>query len=793
MSNKYITTHCLVIVESPAKCAKIEGYLGLGYKVIASYGHLRELCSLKNINIEHGFKPTYTIIDNSLKKKQIEIIRQEINKADDVILASDDDREGEAIAWHICDMFKLDVEKTKRITFNEITESALNYAIHNPRTINMNLVYAQQARQILDLLVGFKVSPMLWKFITNHAENSLSAGRCQTPALKIIYDNQQIINNIQDATIYNTSGYFTNSNLCFKLNKQFDTKEQITDFLEGTSNFEHIYTCTTPVKSYKKQPEPFTTSTIQQTASNEFRYSPKETMKLCQKLYEAGYITYMRTDSKTYSKDFIETVKDYIDRKYPEHVHPDIELLVSGSNQAVPTKKSTKKSKTITQDAHEAIRPTNISLYNLPETIDLKEKKMYNLIWQNTLESCMAPAVFYSITATITGFTNTQYAYSSELIHFPGWKIVAQKYSTENKEYHYLQTIKPNGVIPYKKIVSQIAVKNVKHHYTEARLVQLLEENGIGRPSTFSMLVDKIQERGYVKKEDVKGKEIECCDYELTDGKIFESEVKREFGNEKGKLIIQPMGIIVMKFLEKHFLDIFNYDFTKKMEDDLDNISKGVKLPEDLIIQCNTQLDVLIDKLKTETKIEVQIDDQHTYLVGKYGPVIKCTEMDDDGKQSVSFKSIKKDVDIHQLGKESGEYTLDDIIDTIEKQQTQYILGTHEGEDVILKKGKFGLYITWGTNSKSLKEFKNRQMENITFEDVKPYLESPPNNNIVREITPELTIKKGPKGDYIFYKKPRSKKPTFFDIKSFYTDTNQDYKTCDIIALKTWIKVTHKV
>ena len=774
MSNKYVTTNCLVIVESPSKCAKIEGYLGLGYKVIASYGHLREL---KKVD---GLKPIYTIIDNSLKKKQIEKIRQEIHKANDVILASDDDREGEAIAWHICELFKLDVNKTKRITFNEITETAINYAIRNPRNINMNVVYAQQARQILDLLVGFKVSPILWKFITNHAANSLSAGRCQTPALKIIYDNQQRMNNIHDATIYNTTGYFTNSNLCFKLNKQFDTKDQITDFLYGTSTFEHVYTCIPPSKSYKKQPDPFTTSTIQQTASNEFRFSPKETMKLCQKLYEAGYITYMRTDSKTYSKDFIGNVKDYITRQYTsEYIHSDIDI----DNPLL------KKDK-FTQEAHEAIRPTNISLSNLPDTIDLKEKKMYQLIWQNTLESCMSPAIFYSITATISGYMNTHYTYSTELIHFPGWKIVSQKYSTENKEYHYLQTIKPNGVIPYKKIISQVAVKNVKHHYTEARLVQLLEENGIGRPSTFSMLVDKIQERGYVKKEDVKGKEIECCDYELADGDIFEIEAKREFGNEKGKLIIQPIGIIVMEFLEKHFLDIFNYNFTKTMEDDLDDVSKGLKLSTDLIIQCNTQLDILIDKLKTETKLEIPLDDQHTYLVGKYGPVIKCTEMDNEGKQVVSFKTIKKDVDIHQL--EKGEYTLNDLIDS--KEPTQYTLGTHENDDIILKKGKFGLYITWGTQSKSVKELKNKQMYDITFEDIKPYLESPPPvNNIVREITPALTIKKGPKGDYIFYKQPRSKKPTFFDIKPFFIETNQDYKTCDILALKAWIKVTYKV
>jgi DNA topoisomerase-1 len=733
-----------------------------------------------------GLKPIYTIIDNSLKKKQIEIIRQEINKASDVILASDDDREGEAIAWHICELFNLDVNKTKRITFNEITDSAINYAMRNPRTINMNIVYAQQARQILDLLVGFKVSPMLWKFITNHATNSLSAGRCQTPALKIIYDNQQQINSIQDTTIYNTTGYFTNSNLCFKLNKQFDTKDQVTDFLDGSCQFEHIYTCTNPVKSYTKQPEPFTTSIIQQTASNEFRFSPKETMKLCQKLYEAGYITYMRTDSKTYSKDFIENVKDYINRKYSsEYIHEDIDLLVCGCNKSLVKKD---KSSMITQDAHEAIRPTNISLSHLPETIDAKERKMYQLIWQNTLESCMPPAIYYSITATISGYLNTHYTYSSELIHFPGWKIVSQKYSSENKEYHYLQTIKPGGVIPYKKMISQVAVKNVKLHYTEARLVQLLEENGIGRPSTFSMLVDKIQERGYVKKEDVKGKEIACCDYELADGDILEIETKREFGNEKGKLIIQPLGIIVMEFLEKHFLDIFNYDFTKTMEDDLDNISKGLKLSTDLILQCNTQLDKLIGRLKTETKLEVVLDEQHTYLVGKYGPVIKCIEKDN---KTVSFKAIKKDVDIHQL--EQGEYTLDDLID--DSKPAQYILGNHENEDVILKKGKFGLYITWGTNTKSVKELKNIQIHNITFKDIKPYLESPEvvNSNIVREITPDLMIKKGPKGDYIFYKKPRSKKPTFFDIKPFYTETNEDYKTCDILVLKAWIKVTYKI
>jgi DNA topoisomerase-1 len=795
MSKKYSTTTTLVIVESPAKCKKIEEYLGPGYKCVATYGHLRELSSLKSIDIDNNFTPTYTVIDNAIKKKQIEILRKEIKNAHEVILSLDGDREGEKIAYCVAQIFKLDINKTKRITFNEITESAIKYAIKNPRTINMDIVHAQQARQILDILVGFKVSPMLWKFISNaKGKNALSAGRCQTPALKLIYDNDKDIKCCEERKVYNTTGYFTNSNIAFDLTPQgkHESEAEITNFLDGCADFSHIYNCSQPVKVLKKAPEPFTTSRIQQVASNELHYSPKETMRICQLLYEGGFITYMRTDSQTYSVEFLDEVKDYIARTYAEgekYISENIESMATGAvKEPEKNKKGVKVKDSLRQEAHEAIRPTNISLFEIPENIDIKERRMYKLIWENTLESCMTSASFYSVTANISSFQEMKFVYTSELIDFPGWKIVAKKYLTENKEYQYLQTIKQNSLIPYKKICARITIKGSKQHYTEARLVQLLEEKGIGRPSTFSSLVDKIQERGYVKKEDIKGKEVTCKDYELENDEICEIETKREFGNEKGKLVLQSLGRVVMEFLEKHFDDLFNYNYTSLMEDTLDKISKGEHIWHELCNKCNKEIDILVDGLKDETKIEIKLDENNTYMIGKYGPVIKCVE-EVNGKEEVQFKPIKKDVDIKLL--EKGSFTAEDIIDTNKTSKSQYILGQHNGKDVILRKGKFGLYISWGENSKTLKELGNRPIDNITFNEVKKYLDE--GSNMIRDISSSLSIRKGPKGDYIFYKTTKMKKPEFKDIKAFVSETSEDYKICDITILKSWISEKYNI
>ena len=798
MSKKYTTSSTLLIVESPAKCKKIEEYLGPGYKCVASFGHLRELSSLANIKIEENFKPIYQIINNALKKKQIDLLRKEIKKADEVIIATDNDREGEGIAFHLLELFKLP-PTTKRIVFNEVTEKALQQAVKNPRTIDMNMVHAQQARQILDLLVGFKITPMLWKFISQNSEKSLSAGRCQSPALRLVYDNQKEIDTADNKKVFNTTGYFTNMNLPFELNHQFEEEDETVDFLDKTADHAHIYVCSQPTKVYKSPPEPFTTSRLQQVASNECHFSPKETMKLCQTLYEGGYITYMRTDSKKYSADFLESTKKYIQTNYEDkYVNENIDALsCHGERSDNPTQTPTQPKKTkatkgskeqqnLAQEAHEAIRPTKISLKNLPEKINAREKRMYKLIWENTLESCMAAAVYNSIKAQIQAHKSLTFQYTSELILFPGWKIVKNKFSTDSKEFQYLQTIKQNQPIKYNKVVSKVIIKNVKMHYTEARLVQLLEEKGIGRPSTFSMLIDKIQERGYVKKEDVKGKTIKVKDYELENDELSEVEGIREFGNEKNKLVLQPLGKIVMEFLDKHFLELLNYDFTREMEEDLDNISKGDSVWTELCKRCNDKLDVIIDQVKQtqKSKFEIKIDDNHVYTIAKYGPVIKCVEKV-DGKKTTTYKPIKKglEIDINKL--ENGVYTLEELIETDSDKQAKIManqvnLGKYDENDVILKKGKFGLYVTCGELSKTLKQLGNRPIESIKLDEVIPFLEE--GSNMVREISPELSIRKSKKGDYVFFKTAKMKKPKFLSLKGF----EEDYKTCDITVLKSW-------
>jgi len=703
----------LVIVESPAKCKKIEEYLGPGYKCIASFGHLRELNSLEHIT--DNYIPTYTIIDQPLKKKQVALLKKEIKTAKEVILATDDDREGESIAWHICDLFQLDVMKTKRIIFNEITKPALQYAIENPKTIDLNIVFSQQARQILDLLVGFKITPILWKLISKNKKDTLSAGRCQTPALKLIYDNYCDINakHMLEKS-YHTKGIFTNSNILFSLNKEFKNDIEIKNFLQESKSFNHMYTCSDPVQTFEQPPKPFTTSSLQQKVSNILHYSPKETMQICQILYEKGYITYMRTDSTKYSKEFIDTVKNYVKKNYNQ----DINALII-----------------IKEGPHESIRCTDVFLSDLPDTINnTKERKLYKLIWEHTLESCMLPASYYSITANISAANNSHFSYNSEKINFPGWKIINEKHLKEDNNYQYLQTIQKNIILPYKKIISTENYKGLKQHYTEARLVQLLEEKGIGRPSTFSSLVEKIQERGYVTKKDIPGKEITCTDYELeNNGNIVEINIQREFGTEHKKLVIEPLGIIVADFLYKYFNDLFIYDYTKQMEEQLDLIASGLKPINEICDNCNSLIIQLIKPF---------------YL----------TQENEKGQP------IK---------------------------QKQIILGQHNGLNVYLKKGKFGLYIEWGENTKSLKQFGNRPLENIQFDEVKTFLCE--DTSVVREINRDIYIKKGLKGEYIFYKTAKMKKPKFFDIKMFFSQTGEDYKLCNIDILKDWISNTYNI
>ena len=486
----------LIIVESGAKCAKIESYAGKDFKCMASIGHLRSLNSLKDVDKKNNYNPTFRIIET--KQKHISKLASAIKQAKKIILATDDDREGEAIAWHICELFNLPVKTTPRILFNEITKPAIQKALKSPTTINMDIVNAQKARQILDVIVGFRLSPILWKHISRKNASGLSAGRCQTPALRLVYDNQKDIENNPGKRIYNTIGYFTKLNLQFVLNYQFTLSSGAEEMLENSVGFNHKFSVSKPKKTTKNPPKPFSTSLIQQAANTELRCSPKNTMKELQILYEKGLITYMRTDAKTYSTVFINTMKDFINKKWgEEYVNEKIDELSDRSK-----KKGSDKDKK-TQEAHEAIRPTNIKTIDVSEGYDLSPRgiKLYNLVWRNTCESCMSPAICNSITAKITAPTKWMtvdddlfYKYSNQKVIFPGWKIV-KGYDTENKEYNLLLNLKQNSIIPYNKIESKVSFKDQKTHYTEAKLVQLLEEKGIGRPSTFSSLIEKIQER----------------------------------------------------------------------------------------------------------------------------------------------------------------------------------------------------------------------------------------------------------------------------------------------------------
>jgi len=773
-------SYTVVIVESPAKCKKIEGYLGPNYKCIASFGHIQELNGIKSIEIDNNFKPNFNLLESKIQ--QINKIKTLLKNSKEVLIASDDDREGEAIGWHICQVFKLPLT-TKRIIFHEITKPALERAVSNPTTLNMNIIHAQQARQVLDLLVGYKISPILWKNISRNSKDGLSAGRCQTPALRLVYDNQKDIDDSPGKKVYNTTGYFTKMNLGFSLNHNFEiisfnstTNNTMEQFLEESVSFDHIYTCSKPKQTTKNPPTPFTTSSLQQKASSELNISPKDTMSICQKLYEAGFITYMRTDSTTFCLEFIEKASSFIKDKYGDtYLHTDVNRL-SERKVEKPKKKSNKKEEkeNNAQEAHEAIRPTDVTMEKIDDSFSSKEKRMYNLIWSVTVESCMSPALYNSISAKITAPMEQEYKYNSELVNFPGWKMV-RGYEKENPEYQFLQTLKNNAIVNYNKITAKVSVKDLKSHYTEAKLIQLLEEKGIGRPSTFSTILEKIQERGYVKKDNIKGKKIKCVDYELVDDELAEMEDEREFGNEKNKLVVQPLGILVLEFLLKHYEKLFNYEYTKNMETDLDTIAKGEKIWHNLCRECLTDIDECSKDLDGGgDKQIINIDDNHVYMIGKYGPVIKKGD-----KDNATFLNVKKDIDLEKLKK--GEYTLDEIVET---KSGNKVIGKYKGNEVILKKGKFGNYITWGENKKSLNNIE-KDVDELTMEDITKYIEntSAVNPSMIREINENTSIRKGKFGNYIFYKTHNMSKPKFIKLNKF----KGDYNSCPIKELEDYV------
>jgi DNA topoisomerase-1 len=769
----------LIIVESPAKCKKIESFLGSDYTCLASYGHITCLPSLKNINFEN-YKIDFEIAKE--KSKQISKLRAALKKSNEVILATDDDREGEAIAYHLCSVLKLDHKTTKRIIFNEITKTALEKAIRTPTIINMNIVHAQNTRQILDLLIGFKFSPVLWEQISRNNQNSLSAGRCQTPALRIIYENQKEYDTQEPCEVYSTIGYFTSKNIPFELNKNIEKKEDTEIFLEESVNHDHILTVSPPKEIIKPPPIPLITSSLQQQASNNFHWSPKETMSIAQKLYENGYITYMRTDSKKYSEEFVENCEGFIQINYGNEYVNDNSNIVNTIGETKPkTKTKTKKDdkKVEAQEAHEAIRPTKIELVSInDEKITNKEKTLYKFIRNHTLKTCMSPAKLSRISCNITSPLKYNYIYNSDIVTFKGWKIVDNK--NEDDEYYHFLPLLNNKTVDYNKIKSKVSIKNLKQHLTEAKLISILEEKGIGRPSTYSNILEKNKDRGYIEKTNVNGFEKECIDYELVDNEIETIVEKRTFNNENNKLIIKPLGTVVFETLNKYFSDIFNYEYTEEMEKVLDDISKG---NIEYKGSCNNYKECIENLLKEYRKSKPQktsfrIDENHEYMFAKHGPVIKCTI---DG--NITFKSCKKDINIEKI--ENGEYTLNDLLE----EKKERLLGKFDEKDIILKNGKFGPYINYNDENISVKKIE-KTFDKINISDVIDLIGSGSSNSYLRKIDDDYQIRKGKgsKSDYIMYKTIKMKKPQFITLKKF----EGDYINCDIEELVNYIENNKK-
>uniref|UniRef100_A0A6C0D3U5 DNA topoisomerase n=1 Tax=viral metagenome TaxID=1070528 RepID=A0A6C0D3U5_9ZZZZ len=772
----------LIIVESPSKCKKIEEYLGQEYYCIATKGHIRHIDNLKSIDTTSTNElPKFSIIDE--KKAHIEQMRKIIKQfsTQNIFLASDADREGEAIAWHICQVFDIPHETTKRIIFQEVTKPALLKAVREPTLINMNLVLAQISRQVLDIIVGFTISPFLWKYLFYNKENSLSAGRCQTPALSLIYDNHVAKENKSSGceAIYKISALFTNKKIKFELDQEFRLPEQVLDFFHKSIDFQHILTIGAKKDSIRTPPQPFHTSRLLQVASNVIHISPSETMSLCQKLYQAGYITYMRTESSQYSPVFLEQASKYITQSYGNSTYV-------GNVEKIMNKDST--------NPHEAIRVCHIDMVRLPEpeSADKRLASMYRLIWKNTIESCMADAKYNTYALSITAPGNSKYRHVLETPVFLGWKKVGEfgaddfirEQEANSTILMYLRTL---TTVKYESIESHITVKNRHQHYSEASLIQTMEELGIGRPSTFASIVETVLERGYVKCTDVQGDVVQCKEYKMnaTDNAIQETISEKTLGSEKNKLVIQPIGVLTIEFLKHYFQPIFTYDYTKHMEEKLDTITRNSDNWSLLCKECYTEIQQLSSSLKKLGKQNFILDDVHSFAFEKMGPVIK--QIDSDG--NITFLPVKHGMQIDLEKLKNKQYKVEDLMEVKASSLGQYL-----DEDVFLKHGKFGPYIQWKEVSVGIKDLV-KQHENITLDMIIPLLESKTQQsgeqvtNVLRWIRePDLSIRKGKFGPYVFYQAKDMKKPTFYNIKQF----KEGLFTCTSETLIQWLNETYQ-
>lgn len=734
----------LVIVESPAKAKTIEKFLGKGYKVLSSYGHIRDLKKKEfSIDIAHDFKPDYEIPGE--KKELVKKLKEEAEKADVVWLASDEDREGEAIAWHLYEVLQLKPENTKRIVFHEITKGAILKAIENPRNIDINLVDAQQARRVLDRIVGFELSPVLWKKV----KPALSAGRVQSVAVRLIVEREREIQAFKSEAAYRITAVFLVPDtdgkmveLRAELARRIKTKEEARKLLESCkqATFTINDVSTRPLK--KSPAAPFTTSTLQQEAARKLGFTVAQTMMVAQHLYESGQITYMRTDSVNLSELAINGSKAAIAQLMGErYVHP--------RHFATKTKGA--------QEAHEAIRPTDMSNSKIEGSA--QEKRLYDLIWKRTIASQMADAELEKTTVTISiSHSADTFTATGEVVKFDGFlRVYKESYDDENEqgddEARMLPPLKKGQSLQRQNITATERFTQHPPRYTEASLVRKLEELGIGRPSTYAPTISTIQQREYVVKGDKPGEERSFNTLTLKDNAISDTDSTEITGAEKSKLLPTDIGTVVNDFLLEYFPGILDYNFTANVEKQFDEIAEGEEQWTTILKHFYTQFHPSVENTlatksahKAGERIlgnEPKTGKQVSVKIGRFGPVVQIGTSEDDEKPR--FAQLKKDMSIETI-------TLEEALDLFKLPRT---LGEFEGKTVTIGNGRFGPYIY--NNGKYTSLPKTYDPMSVTLEEaidlIKEKEQAEAKKHIKKfEAEPELEIMNGRYGPYIAYK-----------------------------------------
>ena len=690
----------LVIVESPAKAKTIEKFLGKSFKVASSFGHIADLPSNElGVDVDGDFKPKYIIPSD--KKKLVRELKALAKNADMVWLASDEDREGEAIAWHLSEALDLKEAQTKRIVFHEITKTAILKAIENPRQIDYNLVNAQQARRVLDRLVGYQLSPVLWKKV----KGGLSAGRVQSVSVRLIVEKEREIQNFKTQVSYKIEAEFINNNqkgFKAKLAKGFETKALAAQFLEQNIGAEFKVSDLAKKPAKKSPSPPFTTSTLQQEASRKLYFSVSKTMTMAQRLYEAGLITYMRTDSVNLSNEAKNGAQNAISELY-------------GDSYSQPRAYKGKKG---AQEAHEAIRPTDMSRQTVD--IDRDQARLYQLIWKRTIASQMSDAKLERTNVKITASTHKEvFSAQGETIIFDGFlKVYLEGTDIEEEEQNgMLPKLSVNEILENSYISATERYTRAPYRYTEASLVKKLEELGIGRPSTYAPTISTIQNRNYVNRGTVEGFDRSYTQLRLKAGKISDKTLKEKVGSDKGKLVPTDIGIIVNDFLVGHFSSILDYNFTAKVERDFDAIAAGneqwTKMMQSFYKDFNTLVEEVSEHAERESGERILGKDPNTgktilVRLGKFGPMAQIGSPEDEEKQ---FASLRPDQQLNTI-------TLEEVLDLFKLPK---VLGEYDAEEVSVNNGRFGPYIRLGKQFISLP--KGLDPLDVTLEDAKVLIE----------------------------------------------------------------------